>query len=787
MKSTTYFLFIFLLIFSPLAFGIVEQWSLTLMEGLSFFALSLYLLERLIKKKPLYKVPGLVPLLLFLCYLLLQILPLPGSIINLLSPETFKIYQDSILILDTEAWLSFSLNKKAGLQEFFRYSAYVCFYFLTIQLLTDKKRLKKTVNITITFLTLFSVYAIIQKFTSTDTIYWLLRLPNNSQEFGSYVNHNHFAGLVEMVLPITLSLFLYLKPQPSPNTSFRQKIIETFEIKKSNIHILLGFSTVLLITAIILSLSRGAVLSICLAFMVFFFLLAVSIKQKLKASHILAFIIVVLISISWFGWESSFERFGELENKQGEIYESRLDFWKDSVNIAKDFPITGTGFGSFSNIYPRYRTFSTRYTLLTHAHNDYIELLVEGGLIGAFLVIWFLFELFFRSARVYMRRKDLYSKYLFLGCATGLLSILFHSFTDFNLHIGANGLFFFFLSGVLISSANTKIKSANNKKTLLKTIDSFSIKPTLVAVTLIMLVIGLTFNGGILMGELYYDSIEDIQLNSNTSVERLKMAEKQVDRALMVDHLEGKYFFALANLKAFQQKSGYLENYKKAIYSNPTNGEYLQRIGLVLAWSNKGENTNKLLKSGCQSDIHNPEKYKTYADWLFSIDKKERAVESLKKALSVEHKLNRIKVQEYIYLMVINDISENEMRDIMPPRVMPMLVLADYLSEIGKDEKAEKIYLKALTYADNEPKLSIWDFHKVYKYYEKSNNNTDALKILHQTVNYFPDHPQARIWIAGIFEKMGNIDGAIVEYKKVLSIDPKNRKAQRELARIANN
>ena len=58
-------------------------------------------------------------------------------------------------------------------------------------------------------------------------------------------------------------------------------------------------------------------------------------------------IIVILYAVGWFGWGPIFERFQSIRNSQGEISELRLDLWKDSLNIIRDFPLTGTGFGSY--------------------------------------------------------------------------------------------------------------------------------------------------------------------------------------------------------------------------------------------------------------------------------------------------------------------------------------------------------------------------------------------------------------------------------------------------------
>ena len=172
---------------------------------------------------------------------------------------------------------------------------------------------------------------------------------------------------------------------------------------------------------------------------------------------ILALFSLVLLSVGWFGWDPIFERFNRIRNPAGEITESRIPRWKDSLEITRDYPVTGTGFGTFADAYKGYQI-SEVGKVVTHAHNDYIELAIEGGLIAVGLVTWFVISIF-GTYRRFLKRRDSYCIYLYLGGLAGLASILFHSITDFNLHIGANGLYFFLICALCVSAAHTRIRS----------------------------------------------------------------------------------------------------------------------------------------------------------------------------------------------------------------------------------------------------------------------------------------------------------------------------------------
>ena len=131
-EKLTYRIFIFLLIFSPLAFATVSTWSLTLMEAVSIGAALLLFISLGINNQTVYKAPGTVLVLLFPAYILVQLIPLPMGMVKLISPSTYSLYSETIGIVDPISWVSLSINKKATLAELFRYLSYAGIYLLTV-------------------------------------------------------------------------------------------------------------------------------------------------------------------------------------------------------------------------------------------------------------------------------------------------------------------------------------------------------------------------------------------------------------------------------------------------------------------------------------------------------------------------------------------------------------------------------------------------------------------------------------------------------------------------------
>jgi len=264
MTNLPYKLFLFLIMFSPLAFGAVEPWSLFIMEITALLALTIMLIRNIQNRKPLADIPGLIPLLALLSYMGFQLLPLPPGLIRILSPETYALYRDSAWATEPAYCVSLSISRKAGLEELFRFSAYACMYILSVQLLSRSGLFRRTVIVIAVFGSLLALFSILQHLVPNNRIYWLRELTKGGIPFGPYVNRNHYAGLMGMIFPVIVSLFIYYRPRLG-DIPIRKKLAAYFTHPQSNLFVLLGFSAILAGTSVFLSLSRGGIASLLMA------------------------------------------------------------------------------------------------------------------------------------------------------------------------------------------------------------------------------------------------------------------------------------------------------------------------------------------------------------------------------------------------------------------------------------------------------------------------------------------------------------------------------------------
>ena len=118
----------------------------------------------------------------------------------------------------------------------------------------------------------------------------------------------------------------------------------------------------------------------------------------------------------------------------------RLNVLRDGLKMAADHPLAGWGLGTFPVVYPQYRSFYTS-KFVNQAHNDYVQVLVETGVVGFALVVWGM-VVFFREAFRKMDRAPALLRSPALAATVACTGLLVHSFLDFNLHIPANAALF---------------------------------------------------------------------------------------------------------------------------------------------------------------------------------------------------------------------------------------------------------------------------------------------------------------------------------------------------------
>ncbi len=387
-----------ILLAAPLAFGAVEPWAWTALLIASFVLLTLWTIgsvrqgELKIRVSPLY-----LPAVLFLVLCIAQ---LYGGI---------------------------TLDAYATRESIFKLVMALVIFFIAGQVFvraSDDAWSELGLVITLYAFAL-GLFAILQFFSSHNLIYWSVR--SQGWTFGPYVNHNDYAGLMEMLIPITAG-YVLSRPRTDPR------------------RLLLAFALSVPVASVLLSGSRGGFVSLLVEALLLGWILWRRSGQsghRLRSMLPIGFAAAALLFF-WMAPNHLVRRLAALANvtRTTEItFGQRELAARDTLRIFRDHPWLGIGLGSFNTVFPQYRTFPTDLGW-AHAHNDYAEALAETGAAGGALIVFSLalfFTLAFRNLAA--GRRDA-GGWMQLGAAVGCCGLLVHSLVDFNLHIPANAAWF---------------------------------------------------------------------------------------------------------------------------------------------------------------------------------------------------------------------------------------------------------------------------------------------------------------------------------------------------------
>ncbi|HVB58407.1 MAG TPA: O-antigen ligase family protein [Candidatus Acidoferrales bacterium] len=300
-------------------------------------------------------------------------------------------------------------------------SACSLLFFLTGQAFRNPRDLRFLAWFLMCFAFGVAVFGIAQNFTSHYVLYWYRPLTNGGNPFGPYVNRNDFAGLMELLAPVGLSLVLF-------------RGVRTEQMP------FVGILTVVPIAALLLTGSRGGIVSFVFEVGVLGLIVYVARSKKSQMVPFAIVLLVALLAMGWLGANRVLDRFSSY--RADELTANRrVTMLKGTWHVFLAHPLIGCGLGTLVAVYPRYEPYYDG-KIVDHAHNDYVEALAETGIAGgicglAFLLLWL------REARMRLvREQTFFSEAIHAAGVTACTGMAVHSFVDFNLHIPANGLVF---------------------------------------------------------------------------------------------------------------------------------------------------------------------------------------------------------------------------------------------------------------------------------------------------------------------------------------------------------
>ncbi len=436
---------LFLLVFTPLAFGTVNPWSEAVAETVILAMVALWVLG-IVRQWELRIAtpPGMLPATLFLILGLVQMVPLPLWMTQMLSPRAAALALEVAEFTQTPAGLvASSLAPYATWQQWMKLLSVGLFFLVVYNTYRTRDQVRRLLWTMLLTTALISLFGIIQRVTWNGRFYWIGPLSPHSSVFGPFVNRAHFAGLVVVVVPMGLAMMFGMR-----RAHVRRRLLRSWRdrLRAWNTHDvgaerLIPFLILLAGGAALVSGSRGGVVSLLGALLAMSSLGAQGRAGRRRAAVGAAAIALILLVAVWVGGDILYGTIERLGEELGAADESpRMRLWQDAMAQWYDAPLLGTGLGSFGVAFEPYRT-AKAPVIFTHAESDWVQLLTDTGVLGLALVIAASAIVILALARARGHAADSWDRALALGALVALIGTSLQWIANYNLTVMSNLLY----------------------------------------------------------------------------------------------------------------------------------------------------------------------------------------------------------------------------------------------------------------------------------------------------------------------------------------------------------
>lgn len=324
-----------------------------------------------------------------------------------------------------------SVSYSSSIQGIVKLLKYLLIFLVCSQVIVDKKHIKKIVFSVCCGISLLGFDALWQFFFGHDFIHGIAvhYYEGLRRASAAFPNPNLLGIYMSAFIPLAAGLtVLYFKGKTK---------------------LLMSFVTILALSGIFLTFSRGAGLAVYLAIL----FLCIAGKKKLLISGLIA-----LLLIFPFVMPKDIKKWAKEVNYNPIVFmlsQDRISIYNNTINMIKHHPVIGAGVNTFSKNYGKYKTASAENYVHTpdtvYAHNIYLHMAGETGLLGLGVFFWFMFLIFRNAASCYIKLKDEYLKIISLSLIACLFAFLINGMTETSLYNSRVAMVFWYLIGVSLS------------------------------------------------------------------------------------------------------------------------------------------------------------------------------------------------------------------------------------------------------------------------------------------------------------------------------------------------
>ncbi|MCK4391087.1 MAG: O-antigen ligase family protein [Desulfobacterales bacterium] len=390
---------IVLLVFTPLARGTVQVWAISIAHFITLVMLTAYLLQ-----------------ITFSMQLRWVRIPLDFPLIALFLLAVISSFS--------------SIEWYASITALMKLANYIILYFIIVNTIRERDQVRRVAYTIMGVGAFLALFGMIKYLGGICPPWWDYGILHKGFA-ATYGNHNHLAGYLEMAIPITIGLLI--------------------AVRKGWEKALCGFSLFFLCIALTLTLSRGGWMSgiLALGFMLIVYLLKT--KKKYAGLTATAVAVTTVVVLTILSNTPVVERLETLTHAQDEpTWQSRRAVWAGTLDLIRDHPLLGTGPGTFAAAFTPYRPAGVNRRYL-QPHNDYLHFISETGILTVGIILWLIVAVFMAGIRKIMTTNSRLTLGITLGSLSGIVAIMVHSVSDFNLHLMANAILFTVLTGLMMA------------------------------------------------------------------------------------------------------------------------------------------------------------------------------------------------------------------------------------------------------------------------------------------------------------------------------------------------
>ena len=449
--------------FATVFFGGAHLWSQSVLvlsiTGLLLAGLWRWLVRNAKTPKNSFEVildPPSIAGIFFVIWVAVQVIPLPPSILQALSPGAYALWE-STRIVGGEPTFSLSLYPFINLNSLGVAVAILFFYWIALYGIKSRRQ---SVGISIGLLvlgTFESLYGLVQLLPGEHFTLWWKKTVSKGFATGTFIDRNHLAGFLSMLICLGIG-YIWALGREEGKAAVRGKRSLYDQVERWGKvfgvrGIIVFLSVALMIAALLSTASRGGTLTL-LAGLIFMVGLILARFFKSRNTFILVLMLsVVCMYVSYVASDRVLERFQYF----GAGFESRIALAQATCEMGKDYPLAGTGLGTFEFVFPSYQDHRVD-ALFEYAHNDWVQLFAETGCVGFVIIgcgfLWFMGV----SIARWRKRRNPFSVGVGLGGMGALVAISIHSLSEFNLHMPANALLLALIVAIIYIVLNGGIR-----------------------------------------------------------------------------------------------------------------------------------------------------------------------------------------------------------------------------------------------------------------------------------------------------------------------------------------